>query len=140
MPGHGEHGTPEGWKFAWPAGDPAKGREVFVKLECFSCHEVRGETFAAPGDPDKVGPELSAMGSLHPAEYFVEALISPNATIEKGKGYEAADGSSKMPSFNDAMTVQELVDLVAFLRGLKPPAPTPAGHGAPSGAAGHGQP
>jgi hypothetical protein len=27
-----------------------------------------------------------------------------------------------MPSFADSMTVQELIDLVAYLRGLKPPA------------------
>jgi mono/diheme cytochrome c family protein len=135
-PAHGAHGTPAEWKFAWPKGDPAKGREVFVKLECYSCHEVRGEMFPAPADRETVGPELSAMGPLHSAEYFAEAIINPSATIEKGKAYEAADGSSKMPSFNDVMSVQELVDLVAFLRGLKPPGSTPAGHGSPSSPSG----
>jgi mono/diheme cytochrome c family protein len=140
-PAHGAHGTPAEWKFAWPKGDPAKGREVFMKLECYSCHEVRGETFPAPADREKVGPELSAMGPLHAAEYFAEAIINPSATIEKGKGYEAVDGSSKMPSFNDVMSVRELVDLVAFLRGLKPPGPTPAGPGsASSPSGGHSQP
>jgi mono/diheme cytochrome c family protein len=124
--GHGEHGTPRGWKFTWPKGNPAKGREVFVKLECYSCHEVKGEKFPAPSDEGQVGPELSAMGPLHEPEYFAEAIIHPNAVIEKGKGYTAADGSSKMPSFNDAVTVQEVVDLVAFLRSLKPPATAPA--------------
>ena len=29
--GHGEHATPGGWKFSWPKGDPARGREVFDK-------------------------------------------------------------------------------------------------------------
>src|SRR5262245_36783756 len=56
------HGTPKGWRFAWPPGNAAKGREVFRKLECYSCHEVRGERFPAPTDPSRVGPELSAMG------------------------------------------------------------------------------
>jgi L-cysteine S-thiosulfotransferase len=134
---HGEHGTPEGWKFTWPKGDPVKGREVFVKLECYSCHEVKGERFPAPGGD--VGPELSAMGPLHDAEYFAEAIINPNAVIEQGKGYAAADGSSKMPSFNELATVQEVIDLVAYLTGLKPPADAPAGHGHGSGSsAGHG--
>jgi mono/diheme cytochrome c family protein len=119
--GHGDHGTPAGWKFTWPTGDPAKGREVFVKLECYSCHEVRGERFPTPSEPAKVGPELSAMGPLHEPEYFAEAIINPNAVIERGKGFEASDGSSKMPSYNDAVTVQEVIDLVAFLRALKPP-------------------
>ena len=125
---HGEHGTPEGWKFAWPRGEAAKGRQVFAKLECYSCHEVKGETFPAPSDKSKVGPELSMMGPLHEAEYFAEAIINPGAVIEKGKGYQATDGTSKMPSFNDSLNVQELVDLVAFLTGLKPPAGGAAGH------------
>jgi mono/diheme cytochrome c family protein len=126
-PPHAEHGTPEGWTFRWPKGDAARGRQVFVKLECYSCHEVKGEKFPAPSDPGKIGPELSQMGPLHEAEYFAEAIINPGAVIEKGKGYQAADGSSKMPSFNDSVTVQEVVDLVAFLRGLKT-APAAGGH------------
>jgi mono/diheme cytochrome c family protein len=119
--GHGDHGTPAGWRFTWPAGDPVRGRDAFEKYECFSCHEVRGEPFAIPHDAGNVGPELAAMGPAHQAEYFVEAIINPNAVIEGGKGYEAADGSSKMPSFNDTLTVQELLDLVAYLKALRPP-------------------
>ena len=125
---HGDHGTPEGWKLTWPKGDAAKGRKVFAKLECYSCHEVKGEKFPAPSDKAKVGPELSMMGPLHEAEYFAEAIINPGAVIEKGKGYQATDGTSKMPSFNDSLNVQELIDLVAFLTALKPPAGGAAGH------------
>jgi hypothetical protein len=124
---HIEHGTPEDWRFTWPQGDPAKGREVFVKLECYSCHEVKGEKFSAPRG--EIGPELSMMGPLHEGEYFAEAIINPNAVIQKGKGYEAADGSSKMPSYNDLVTVQEVIDLVAYLKSLQPTVGAPAGHG-----------
>ena len=135
--GHGDHQTPMGWQFAWPQGDPVKGREVFVKLECYSCHEVKGERFPAPGG--EVGPELSVMGPLHDAAYFAEAIINPTAAVEKGKGYQAADGSSKMPSYNDLVTVQEVIDLVAYLKALKPSAEPPASHGSTSGASGgHG--
>ena len=70
----------------------------------------------------------AAMGPLHEAAYFAESIISPSAVIEKGKGYEGPDGSSKMPSFNDSMTVQEAIDLVAYLRSLKPTTAAPAGH------------
>jgi mono/diheme cytochrome c family protein len=140
---HGGHGTPEAWKFAWPAGNAAAGREVFAKLECYSCHEVKGEKFPKPDpgdDPGKVGPELSGMAPLHPVEYFAEAIIHPNAVVEEGKGYRAADGKSKMPSYNDLVTVQEVIDLVAFLKGLKgtgaaqrgQPTP-PGGHMMPGG-------
>ena len=127
--GQESHGTPRDWKFTWPRGDPVKGREVFVKLECYGCHEVRGERFAAPRDAERAGPELSAMGPVHEAEYFAEAIINPSAVIEKGKGYEAADASSKMPSYNDSVTVQEVVDLVAYLKSLQPAARFPPGAG-----------
>jgi sulfur-oxidizing protein SoxX len=134
---HVEHGTPEGWKFTWPQGDPVKGREVFVKLECYSCHEVKEEKFSPPRG--EIGPELSMMGPLHEGEYFAEAIINPNAVIQKGMGYEAADGFSKMPSYNDLVTVQEVIDLVAYLRSLKPTVGAPAGHGGrPDSTGGHG--
>ena len=116
---HAGHRTPEGWKFTLPKGDPAKGREVFAKLECYACHEVKGERFPAPTEQAKIGPELSQMAPLHAAEFFAEAVINPSAVIDKGKGYQAADGSSKMPEFNDSLTVKELIDLVAYLRSLK---------------------
>ena len=125
---HDQHGTPKGWKFTWPKGDPARGRAVFAKLECYSCHEVRGEKFPAPKEKGKLGPELAMMGPLHEVDYFAEAILNPSAVIEKGKGYQAPDGSSKMPSFNDSMTIQELIDLVAFLSTLKPPSGGVGGH------------
>lgn len=57
------------------------------------------------------------MARLHPAEYFAEAIINPSAVVEEGKGYRAADGKSKMPGFNDLVTMQEVIVLVAFLKG-----------------------
>lgn len=125
---HAGHGTPKGWKFTLPGGNPSKGREVFAKLECYACHEVKGEKFPAPTERDKAGPELSQMGPLHDAEYFAEAVINPSAVVEKAKGYQGPDGSSKMPSFNDSMTVQELIDLVAYLGGLEAAAGANGGH------------
>lgn len=135
--GTGAHrGTPEGWTFTWPKGDPARGREVFQKLECYRCHAVKGESFPTPAQADTIGPELSAMGPMHPPEYFAESIINPSAVIEPGKGYAAPDGSSKMPSFNDSVTVQEVIDLVAYLSSLKPPAGASGQHGS-IGAAHH---
>ena len=127
---HGQHGTPDGWTLSWPAGDPSRGRAAFVRFECYSCHEVQGERFPAPNEPGKLGPELSAMGPLHEPAYFVEAIVNPNAVVDRGRGYDAADGSSKMPSYNDSLTVQELIDLVAYLKILRPPEPAPTESGA----------
>jgi hypothetical protein len=111
-------------------------------LECYSCHEVKGETFRKP-DPiaerENVGPELSGMAPLHDAEYFAEAIINPNAAVEEGKGYQAADGSSKMPSYNELVTVQEVIDLVAYLKGLAASGGRPARGTILPPAGGHGR-
>ena len=69
------------------------------------------------------------MGPLHDTMYFVEAIVNPSAVVEPGRGYDAADRSSKMPSYNDSLTVQELIDLVTFLRRLRPPSSVPTGPG-----------
>jgi cytochrome c1 len=73
------------------------------------------------------------MGPLHPPEYFAESIINPAAVIERGRGYAAADGSSKMPSYRESLTVQETVDLVAYLRQLRPPADSAPGRGSQGG-------
>jgi len=117
--GEAEMHHPKGWVFTMPKGDPVKGRAVFDKFSCYSCHEVRGEKFP-PLDKGQaaVGPELSQMGPMHPLEYFTESTINPSAV--GAKKYKGPDGKSKMPDFNTDMTVQELIDVSAYLASLKP--------------------
>jgi len=117
---HASGGVPKGWKFLMPSGDPAKGREVFVTMECFACHEVKGEDFPKTSKREhEPGPDLSGMGSHHPAEYFAESIINPNRVIVQGAGYTGSDRLSKMPTYGETMTVQQLVDVVAYLKSLK---------------------
>ncbi len=115
---HQMGGVPMGWKFALPKGDPKQGRQVFVKLECYACHAVQGESF--PEQPGQAGPDLTGMGIHHPAAYFVETIINPNRIIVVGEGYTGSDGLSTMPNYNEDLTVAELVDLVAYLKSLTP--------------------
>jgi len=116
--GEPEMHHPKGWVFTMPKGDPVKGRAVFDKFSCYSCHEVRGEKFPPLDKGQEVGPELSQMGPMHPLEYFTESIVNPNAV--GAKKYRGPDGKTKMPSFNEDMTVQELVDVSAYLASLKP--------------------
>ena len=109
---------PKGWTFTMPKGDPVKGRAVFDKFSCYSCHEVRGEKFPPLDKGQAVGPELSQMGPMHPLEYFTESTINPDAV--GAKKYRGPDGKSKMPHFNADMTVQELIDLSAYQSSLRP--------------------
>ncbi len=106
---------PIGWRFTLPKGDPAKGRAVFEKFECHYCHEVRGENFPSPTEN---APELSQMSGLHPVEFFAESIMNPNAVVPKS--YREPDGTSTMTNFTAKMTVQELIDVSAYVASLKP--------------------
>jgi Cu/Ag efflux protein CusF len=117
QPGEMEMHHPKGWQFTMPKGDPEKGREVFEKYVCYVCHEVRGEKFPAAAPGSALGPELSQMGPLHPLEFFAESVINPSAHAPKK--YRGPDGKSTMPTANERMTVQELIDLSAYLASLK---------------------
>jgi mono/diheme cytochrome c family protein len=117
---HAHGGVPPGWKFLMPPGDAAAGRQVFAALECYACHEVKGEHFPQESKtPRGSGPELTGMGSHHPAEYFAESIVNPNRVIVQGAGYTGPDGLSKMPSYADTMTLRQLVDVVAYLASLR---------------------
>ena len=69
------------------------------------------------------------VGNHHPAEYFAESILSPNAIIVDAPGFIGPDGRSIMPSYADSLTVMQLVDLVGFLKSPE------GGHG---GHGGHG--
>jgi hypothetical protein len=128
--GHGDHGTPAGWRFIG-LGDPARGRDIFAKYEASAT--TRFGPFASPRR-GQCRAGAGGDGTRAQAGYFVEAIVNPSAVIDRDRGYEAADGSSKMPSYNDSLTVQELIDLVAYLKALRPP---PAPLGAVGGQGGH---
>jgi mono/diheme cytochrome c family protein len=114
---HRAGGVPRGWKFTLPSGDAKTGREIFAKLECNKCHEVKPD-FPKSGGAGDVGPELTGMGAHHPAEYFAQSIVDPNAVILAGPGYVGADGRSTMPDYRDSLTFAELVDLVAYIKSL----------------------
>jgi len=119
----GAHGMSSDWKFRLPKGDPVEGRKIFVEVECYKCHEVKGEKFPAVAEGEKgVGPELSQMAGMHPPEFFAESIINPNAVIDpdaKKLAYVGEDGKSKMPDYSSVLTTKQVIDLAAYLASLK---------------------
>ncbi|MSP40336.1 MAG: c-type cytochrome [Deltaproteobacteria bacterium] len=112
-----EQHHPANWRFTMPKGEVAKGRAIFQKFECYSCHRINGEPFPEPFDS---APELSQMGPLHPLEYFTESVIHPNAVV--ARQWRERDGNSPMSQEHIAtMTLRELIDLSSYLASLKPP-------------------
>lgn len=121
------HGMASDWKFTLPKGDPAEGRKIFAEVECYKCHEVKGEKFPSVAEGEKgIGPELSEMAGMHPPEFFAESIINPNAVIDpdaKKLGYVGEDGKSKMPDYNSVLTIKQVVDLASYIASLKGPKP-----------------
>ncbi len=114
---HASGGVPRGWKFTLPpGGDAARGKQLFADLECYKCHEIKDAGFPASGGDGKTGPDLTGMGAHHPAEYLAESIVAPNAVLLDGPGWIGPDGRSIMPSYADALSVQQLLDLVAFIK------------------------
>ena len=111
-------GTPRGWRFTLPQGDAGRGKAVFVEAGCFKCHAVKDAGLPDPAGEKRPGPELTGMGGHHPAEYLAESIINPNAVILSSPGFTGTDGLSIMPSYADSLSVQQLLDVVAFVRSL----------------------
>jgi mono/diheme cytochrome c family protein len=114
---------PRSWRFVLPPGTVAAGEQVFVKMECYSCHTVAGKRFGDPAqNPGGIGPDLTAAHARLPREYLAESVVNFERYIAYGqykKGYVAADGTSRMGGYNELLTVRELLDLVEFLKGIR---------------------
>src|SRR5215510_4185454 len=127
---HNNGGVPPGWQFTLPEGDPVAGREVFVAVQCYTCHTIAGEQFPPVKPAERApAPDLTGVGALHPAAYLAESILNPSAVVVDGPGYADAAGFSNMSSYTDILTVRQWLDLVAYLQSLQ----TPGGHEATSG-------
>ena len=82
-------------------------------MECYACHDVkfRRESLTKSGD---VGPDLSGYSAL-PKEYLAESIIRAH-TVVAAPGYTLKEGKPGMGNYNHFMTIQEMIDLVAFLK------------------------
>jgi copper resistance protein D len=113
---HEQGGIPRGWMFTPPPGDAERGRGVFARLACFTCHAVVGEGFPPPTTQ---GPDLTDVGAHHPAGYLFESILNPDAVVVQAPGYADSQGRSIMPDYRRSLSVVDLVDLVAYLATLR---------------------
>lgn len=105
--------------FALPPGNAEDGRTAFVTLGCATCHDVIGAKGLASGDqtPQMTIPLGGVRDRVFTYNELVTSIINPSHTLADVQGVAVTDqeGGSRMPSFNDAMTVQNLIDIVTFL-------------------------
>jgi nitric oxide reductase subunit C len=117
------HGPAQG---AVETGDATRGKELFGKLPCASCHDV-----TRPWPGGDVCPNLGNIATeaarivrlpqyrgkaKDAAGYILESIIDPNAYIVPGQNYRTPEGQSVMPKdFAQILNAKDLNDVVAFL-------------------------
>lgn len=105
--------------FALPPGDPERGKEVFVELRCNACHGISGQVERSKTDyHESIYVELG--GNVTRVKTYgdlVTSIINPSHRFARGRDPRNVDeqGESNMRRYNEEMTVEQLIDLTAFL-------------------------
>ena len=114
--------------FSLPDGNPTHGQTAFVELRCNACHEIEGmDVYTGHGLAHVTlggkTTRIKTEGEL------VTSIINPSHKLAPRypEDQVAVNGQSIMGAayLNDIMTVQQLVDLVAFLQSTYQIAPPP---------------
>lgn len=106
--------------FALPPGDAQRGQTEFVALGCNNCHRIT-DVVERNADSPWTEVDVRLGGQVSRVKTYgelVTAIIHPSRDLSRGDSpaLVTAEGQSKMPSYNDTMTVQQLVDLTTFLQ------------------------
>lgn len=105
--------------FSLPDGNVERGQATFVALKCNACHSMIGiDQLTLDGKPELsviLGGETTRIKTYGE---LVTSIINPSHRLTKGYPLSLIqkEGKSKMKNYNDIMTVNELIDLVAFLQ------------------------
>lgn len=124
-----DYGPKSSAGFTLPDGDANYGKQYFVDFRCVDCHTVAGlEDELVP--PEGIDPIMAVrLGGtttrITTYGELVTSIINPSHKVSNE--YKATpmidDGQSMMRNYNSIMTVDELIDIVAFVQGqyeLKP--------------------
>jgi sulfur-oxidizing protein SoxX len=106
--------------FRLPDGNVDAGQQLFVQLQCNNCHFFAGLELAPP---IRTGAAMVTLGGsstrIRTYGRLVSSIINPShRLLEKYPEEEVSvNGESLMQNYNQTMTIQQLIDLVAFLQG-----------------------
>ena len=105
--------------FTLPDGNIEQGKANYIAFQCNSCHVTSEvpqlETGGAVAISVTLGGETTRIKTYGE---LVTSVINPSHKVARRKSGDMADdsGESKMVTFNDVMTVTQMIDLVAFVQ------------------------
>jgi hypothetical protein len=113
-------GPESAYGFRLPEGSPDMGLKAIRDLRCQGCHDIPGVPTPAESTLETrvtLGGEVSRVKTYGE---LVTAIINPSHELAPAYREEAVtrDGESLMEdaNLNDVITVQELIDIVAYLQ------------------------
>lgn len=117
--------------FRLPEGNTERGQAAFLQMKCHQCHTVAEVVLPNPDSPSPIMLELGGVvrkaktyGELVTAIIQSPHIVSTEYLAKLGEGKEPG-ASAPMPSFNDTMTVAQMIDIVTFLHEHYQKAPPP---------------
>jgi mono/diheme cytochrome c family protein len=102
-----------------PAGDAARGEALFASVGCVRCHVVGDAEFEGGAEAGAVRVRLgSKTGRRMSYSQLVTSVVNPSHRLAPQYFSEniTKDGESLMANYNDALTVTQLTDVVAYLQ------------------------
>lgn len=115
-----DSGPKSGRGFTLPDGDSERGKTAFQQFRCHDCHSVTGVELPPPEEPDH--PVVNIGGKVTRIKTYgelVTSIINPSHRLARGYSDpqgETKEGESPMKNYNAVMTVDHLIDIVAFLQ------------------------
>ena len=105
--------------FSLPDGDVEQGKANYIYFACNACHETNDVPYLDA--EDDLAPRVVLGGETTRIKTYgelVTSIINPSHRVARRSSPQMADtgGDSKMVTFNDVMTVTQLIDLVAYVQ------------------------
>lgn len=115
-------GPKSSYGFTLPDGNAKFGQAYFVEYRCVDCHTVAGmEDMLIP--PEGIDPIMNVQlggATTHIETYgeLVTSIINPSHKVSDQYKLtpSVGEGQSMMRNYNSIMTVDEMIDIVAFVQ------------------------
>lgn len=102
-----------------PQGNVSAGADSFQSLGCSRCHSIAGQNAEREAPHERIyvvlgGPQTRVTTYSE----LVSSIVNPDHELSRGNDPRTATstGESLMENYNEVMTVQQLIDIVEYLK------------------------